>query len=345
MTNLNQLIVHHRSSHHARYSGYARLIDFLDEPQIIQGKNILPYRLAKGISQLSDQQAGLYDSRSVQKEVELYQLLRKTKTPGIVHYLNGERDIRYVLNYKKVSRYTKYCASFHKPPEILKATVKNNRYLKQLDAAICVGANQVDFIKNWLGIDQVKYIPHGVDTTFFKPLIYKRSAKKMLFVGQHLRDFEMLNKTIPEILAKDTSASLDVVLKKEFQAKVQLTSDRVRIHTGIDDDKLKQFYQEASFLYLPLVDATACNSILEGLASGLAIVTSAVGGNMAYLKGSENFLIPADDKTQFVHTALNLLAKPDVCLKVGQSSRELSFRYDWNNVAKEVEAFYQEILV
>lgn len=342
---MNKLIIHHRSNHHASYSGYARLIDFLDEPQVIQGKNILPYRLAKGISQLSDQQAGLYDSKSVQKEVELYQLLRKTKTPGIVHYLNGERDVRYLLNYKKVSRSIKFCASFHKPPEILKTTVKNNRYLKQLDAAICVGANQVDFIKYWLGIDQVKYIPHGVDTHFFKPLIHKKSAKKMLFVGQHLRDFEMLNTTIPEILAKDTSASLDVVLKKEFKAKVQLTSDRVLIHTGVDDETLKRFYQEASFLYLPLVDATACNSILEALACGLPIVTSAVGGNMAYLSGSENFLIPADDEAQFVHTALNLLAKPDMCQKIGQSSRELSFRYDWNNVAKEVEAFYQEMLV
>jgi len=342
---MNKLIIHHRSSHHARYSGYARLIDFLDKSQVVQGKNILPYRLAKGISQLSDQQAGLYDSKSVQKEVELYRLLRKIQTPGIVHYLNGERDVRYLLNYKKASRSTKFCASFHKPPEILKATVKNIRYLKQLDAAICVGANQVDFIKKWLGIDQVKYIPHGVDTTFFKPLIHKRFAKKMLFVGQHLRDFEMLNKTIPEILAKDPSASLDVVLKKEFQAQIKLTSDRVRIHTGIDDDKLKQFYQEADFLYLPLLDATACNSILEGLASGLAIITSAVGGNMAYLNGSENFLIPADDEEQFVHTALDLLAKPDKCQKIGQSSRELSFRYDWNNVAKEVEAFYQEMLV
>ena len=344
MTNLNQLIVHHRSSHHARYSGYARLIDFLDEPQIIQGKNILPYRLAKGISQLSNQQAGLYDSKSVQKEVELYRLLRNTKTPGIVHYLNGERDVRYVLNYKKASRSTKFCASFHKPPEILKATVKNNRYLKQLDAAICVGANQVDFIKNWLGIDQVKYIPHGVDTHFFKPLSHKKATKKMLFVGQHLRDFEMLNRTIPEILAKDASASLDVVLKKEFQAKVQLTSDRVRIHTGVDDEALKRFYQEASFLYLPLIDATACNSILEALACGLPIVTSAVGGNMAYLSGSENFLIPANDEEQFIATALSLLAQPDLCLKIGQSSRELSIRYDWNNVAKAVEVFYQEVL-
>lgn len=338
-------IIHHRSPHHSGYSGYACLIDFMRDVQVIQGKPQIPYKLAKCLGELSSQKAGIYNSQSVQKEIELLKIINQfsKENPTIIHYLNGERDIRYLIKYKISGEQLKFCASFHKPPEVLEKTIQNTTYLKKLNGAICVGRNQVDFIKEWLKLKHVEYIPHGVDTSFFEPLKEKPHSKKILFVGQHLRDFEMLNNTMPTILAENKEASLDIILKKEFKHKVNIKSTKVSIHSGIDDFTLKKFYQKASFLYLPMLDSTACNSILEGIACGLPIITSDVGGNRTYLEGTGNFLIPKENSQKFIATALHLLSNPAMCEAIGKQSRALSLNYDWNKIAEKIESFYKSL--
>ena len=56
---------------------------------------------------------------------------------------------------------------------------------------------KLSFIKNDLKIKNVKCIPHGIDTEYFCPnkLIEnkKKNVHSILFVGQHLRDFELFN--------------------------------------------------------------------------------------------------------------------------------------------------------
>lgn len=341
---MNNFIVHHRSFHHASYSGYARLIDFIDDAKVIEGEDQIPYRLAKLVGDLSNQKAGMYNSQSVQKEIDLYKQIKNLPETenSIVHYLNGERDIRYLLKFNKYKNIN-FCASFHKPPEVLKSNIKKTNYLEKLNGAICVGQNQVDFLKSWLNLTKVNYIPHGVDTVFFKPLTQKKFSKKMLFVGQHLRDFDMLNHTLPRILAEDSQSSIDIVLKKKYINKIEVLSPRVRLHTGVDDIVLKKFYQEASFLYLPMLDSTACNSILEALACGLPIITSKVGGNKAYLNGSENILVHKDEEDNFIQKALYLLKNEDKCSVIGEQSRKLSLNYDWEIIGKQVMDFYNSI--
>src|SRR5690606_23541277 len=102
-------------------------------------------------------------------------------------------DIGHLVNFKKFFPKTKFCGSFHKPPEVLGKTIKNSFYLKNLDGAIAVGENQVEFLKEWLQLETVAFIPHGVDTDFFKPEFSKQEADTIIFVGQHLRDFEAFN--------------------------------------------------------------------------------------------------------------------------------------------------------
>ena len=117
---MNKIIVHHRSSHHAANSGYGRVIDYINA-EVIYGQVRFPYRLAKFFANRHYQNAGIYDSNSVLKSIELYQALRKYKGQNnIVHFLNGERDVRHLGFFKKRFPNTIFCATFHKPPEILK---------------------------------------------------------------------------------------------------------------------------------------------------------------------------------------------------------------------------------
>ena len=76
---MKKIIVHHRSSHHAANSGYARIIDFIPKVAVVNGSIKFPYRVAKFISSNTNQAAGNYDSSSVLKEIELFKHLSKNK--------------------------------------------------------------------------------------------------------------------------------------------------------------------------------------------------------------------------------------------------------------------------
>lgn len=317
-------------------------MDYIDA-NVIYGTTKCPYRLAKIFGGFQTQAKGNYTTGSTLKAIELYQLLKENKGQNnVAHFLNGERDIRHLGFFKRNFPNTKFCATFHKPPEILKQTIPNPIALQKLDAAIAVGINQVDFLKDWLQIDDVAYIPHGVDTQFFVPDIYNKKRNTLLFVGQHLRDFETFNKTVPTLAEKVKDLKVNVVIHPAYKDKI-LPHSCVNILTGVKDEQLRLLYQEASLLYLPMLDSTACNSLLEAMACGLPIITSKVGGNEIYLKDTSNVLCESGNVGKFIDETVALLQDESRLEAIGKTSRKKALELEWSNIAKDVQGFYKKL--
>ncbi|MCF1191229.1 glycosyltransferase family 4 protein [Mangrovimonas sp. AS39] len=337
---MKTFIIPHRSPHHAANSGYDRLVSFISADQIPSKPSKIPYRVAKAISKRVDQRYGIYDSNSVFKDYELgSSLLGHPKSHWLVHYLNAERDIRFVLQAKSWFQNARFVGSFHKPPAVLKAQITSTKYVKKLDGAIAVGLNQVDFLKDWLGLDRVVYIPHGVDTGFFTPKDSPNRAPELLFVGQHLRDFEAFNYCVPLLAEKIKGLRVNVVLRPDFYHKVR-PHPCVSLYSHVTDLELRNFYRQADMLFLPLLDATACNSVLEALACGLPIVTTDAGGTKAYLKGTGNIVAPLGDLDYLIEATVSVMKDFTTLQKMSESSRKASLAYDWVPLAKEIEKFY-----
>ena len=337
---MNIIHVHHRSQHHASKSGYGRLVDYLDS-QVVVGKVKFPFRIAKLLAGLYSQTKGSFNVASILKSIELFQVLQNAKGQNnVVHYLNGERDIRHLDFLKRKFPNTYFCATFHKPPEVLKKTITNVSALRKLDGAIVVGANQLNFIKQWLQLDNVIYIPHGVDTKFFVPDRSKTTKNNLLFVGQHLRDFEAFNTSIPEISKKITDLKVNVIVHPAYVKKV-LPHKSITIFSDIKDPKLLNFYQSASLLLLPLVDVTACNSILEALSCALPVVTNNIGGNTTYLEGTK--AIQVSDSVSYVKKVVDLLQDQEKLELMSSLSRTKAEKYEWDIVVKTIEGYYKTL--
>ena len=345
---MKKIIVSHRSKHHSRYSGYSRLIDFLQDTIAIpsgRSKNIVPYRIAKFIASNLDKKKGEYNSESVEKEAELFKELTKYKDKkSIIHYLNAERDIRFIVNRKSLFKNSSFIGTFHKPNEVLEKQIPNTKYLNKLDGAICVGPNQVDFIKNWLNIDNVKFIPHGIDTKFFTSDINKRNEKTLLFVGQHLRDFKTFNYCIPKIADKISGLKVNVILHNSYKKYIE-PHNSVEVFSNVNDTDLKHYYQNATLLFLPMLNSTACNSILEAMAMGLPIISSDVGGNYGYVNDKNAILVPKGDDDFLIDATVALLKNEDKINEMSLMSLQESKQFDWLNIAKQVGEFYSYCVI
>lgn len=339
---MNLIHIHHRSHNHAGKSGYSRITDYMPV-RSIYGTTRVPYYVAKIFSKYHSNQTGLYNAGSVWKEAELFKHLRGSrKETSIVHYLNAERDVRYFVKYKRFFPGTKFYGTFHKPPGVLDKTIKNYNILGKLDAAIAVGENQVEFLKEKLQLDNITFIPHGVDTVFFKPDRTKTESNTIIFVGTHLRDFDVLNFCIPRIAENIKDLKVHVVLPPDHQNKITYHKS-ISIHTAISDMELKDLYNRSSLLLLPLKDVTACNSLLEGLACGLPVVSTDVGGNRFYLEGTENILVPKGDNYYYIDAITKLLSNHGTLKELAKSSREKALTLSWEKTAEKVETFYKNI--
>ena len=147
---------------------------------------MIPYSLRSVLSNTVFKKSPGYDTQSIEKEWQLFLELRKNNSDTIVHYLNGERDIRYLLKFYRNSERVKFVTTFHKPPSILIEEINKNKYLKYLDGVIALGTNQANIINDQLKIKQTEIIPHGVDTIFFHPhknqLFHNKNKKSILFI-------------------------------------------------------------------------------------------------------------------------------------------------------------------
>ncbi|MDZ4758374.1 MAG: glycosyltransferase family 4 protein [Bacteroidota bacterium] len=281
---------------------------------------------------------GIYDSSSFGKDISLIKKMYSQKG-GIAHYLNGERDVRFGTFFKGV-RGWKFTASFHEPPSAIHAEIKDFKYLKKLDGAIAVGMNQLNLLNEVLGGKAVQYIPHGIDTNFFTPVHEEWEQFTCLFVGIHLRDFEVLSQLAFELKKRFPKFKLRAVIRKDYMALLPKI-DYVEVYSGISDEKLRELYRSSSLLLLPLKDVTACNAILEALACGLPIVTTDILGNRGYLDESCSFMIKNNNMHDTIDVVTQLFNDESLNKQMRKNARIQAAKFSWEQVAKEMVLYYK----
>src|SRR5262249_26574378 len=145
----------------------------------------------------------------------------------------------------------------------------NGSVLRWVDQIVLVSPTQLPFFRQHVPKEKLQVILHGVDIEFFCPFEPRPETKtfRCITVGHWLRAWKVLCQ-IADALPDMT---FDVVTDRETDLR-QLSN--VQIHRGIDDEALASLYRNADALLLPLIDSTANNALLEGIACGLPVVVT-----------------------------------------------------------------------
>ncbi len=241
----------------------------------------------------------------------------------------GENQFAAIISQSPASIRKRIYVCLHQPPAWFRLHWKDRAALSGLGGIFSLCKEQAEFLRDYSG-SPVHEIRHGVCLDFFQPAatsvpLPSASAPRFLFVGQWLRDFETLAKTIPLILADCPQARFDLVVPHSARRRECLYPiarlAEVEWHAGISPEALRGLYQNAQALLLPLVDATANNAIIEATACGIPVITSDVGGIRDYLPEGTAIICPPLDPAAHAKAAAFLHANPEVAHTMGKQSR------------------------
>jgi glycosyltransferase involved in cell wall biosynthesis len=120
-----------------------------------------------------------------------------------------------------------------------------------------------------------------------------------------------------------------------------------RGHLGADQrDELVRLYQKAWVFVLPSYHEGMPTVLLEAMASGLPVVSTAVGGAKEVLVNGENgLLVPPRDSHALAYAMRALLENAGLRDYLGRNARETVERcYSWDAIGERYVACYERVL-
>ncbi len=195
-------------------------------------------------------------------------------------------------------------------------------------------------------------LTNGVDTEYFDYRDGSEREDALLFTG-HLRIFHntrmahrIIKHIYPAIKEVYPNMKLWIVgnaAPKSVRKLVEKT-EGAELFEGVKD--MRPFYHKAKlFLHPQDVGAGIQNKLLESMATGCPIVTTAIGasGIDGIINGMHVFVSETDD--EFIQTALRLLANTEERGWLARNSRTLiERRYKWSNIYQSLDDIIEGLI-
>jgi glycosyltransferase involved in cell wall biosynthesis len=263
--------------------------------------------------------------------------------PSIAHYVFGDFTPPVLIDavHRKGA---KIVATFHVSARRAPQVLGGVRRLDELDAVTLVSASQrAWFLERGVPAQRLHVILHGVEAKYFVPAprAPREGPLHLLIVGKTERDHAFAA-AVMAALPKGV-AMLRVMTAPEQQANYRGVAG-VELLPRLDDAGLLAAYQQADLLFMPVLDCTANNAVLESMACGTSVMANRVGGIPEYVDPSCNVVMPDKRVDEWVDQIMALARNRDTLNTFRPRVRTWAERFDWRIIADQYRALYASLL-
>ena len=205
--------------------------------------------------------------------------------------------------------------------------------LRKAQAVLALSKYTQDAVQPFVTSGRVELAPCGVDTDLFRPANYAtrdyiisvaRFSDARKNVTLLLETYAKLHHKMPSLpdlylVGELPTESAQAILKKlGIDGKVHLLGPQ-------NGETLAELYRNALFFVFSSDEEGLGIVILEAMASGLAVVSTACGGpETAVINGETGFLTPVGDSDALAAAMQKLLEDQTLCRRMGQAGRQLA---------------------
>ncbi len=338
-------LVTYKFRHHYSTSGYHRLGDFVDCKKIALpsfiGSLIQKATTRKHYVKLA-QTTGLpgYFPECVWLEW-MVKSLSNFFPRSIFHFIYPENSYHFTSTYSK-SKKTKIIATYHQPVQESRQCILKTDTIKKLDAVILLAESQREFFEPLVGNDRIFVVPHGIDLNFFKPNREVKTGKRIIAVGNWLRDFPTLISALIILEELRSDIVCDVVTLEQNRSFFSNLKN-VQFHSGISDDALLKLYHRASVSVLSLTGTAANNAVLESMACGLPIIATDLPAIREYTPSEGCIYVPLANPNYLADSIVSLIDDTKTQRIMSEVNLKQVQKYRWEAIAKRTMVVYQSI--
>jgi len=269
----------------------------------------------------------------------------RLRKPDVVHALYGDDQLDLLLRARSLLP-CPLVASFHLPTFRVADRFEQLRdqLLDGIDAAVVVSRCQLeDFRAAWGGIRWSMCHMALIPELSVRVVMIRSDAElRLIIVGEHMRDWEASHRIIDECNARNLPVQFDAVLPQALWP-VFTGCANTRLRTGLPEEELIRLYQDADALLVPVVDATANNTVLESLACGTPVISNSVGGIPDYVDDTCGWLFGKGEVLGIVKLIEQLCNKPEIAWSLRESARRKSIEFSWDRIAEQMVTIYQAV--
>ncbi len=200
------------------------------------------------------------------------------------------------------------------------------------------------------GLD-ISVVPHGVDTDSFRPVEKEGGAPTVMFLGNYPHDpnreaavffgtrvWPVIKREIPDarFLAVGRGPTADMRRMAEREPSISITGE-------VDD--VKPYFRDSDVFVCPVrMGGGFRGKVLEAMASGVPVVSTARGAEGIPARPGENIML-AESPEELAEATIRLLKDEDLARRIALNARELVVeRYSWQKGAGILEEVLQEVV-
>jgi glycogen synthase len=206
------------------------------------------------------------------------------------------------------------------------------------------------------GRERVRVMRRGVDRDAFTdpgpdPFPKLRGWPRVVFLGRLTRSKGV--DTLVAAAARLRTPGVQVVLVGDGPARAQVEAasrrlgvdGRVHITGFVPHHRTPAVLASADLIVLPSVYEELGTVLVEALQVGLPAVATDVGGIPEVVEhGRTGLLVKPGDPAALAAAIDAVVGDPEVARRMGAAARERAPEYDWERVADEVRALYDQVL-
>jgi glycosyltransferase involved in cell wall biosynthesis len=196
-------------------------------------------------------------------------------------------------------------------------------------------------------------VPNIIDLSRFRPdparppghhLIVTRNLEDLYDIGTALRAFAQVWHTFPDATLTIAGSGPRLADLQRLAAELGVAS-RVRFTGRLDNERIAELYRQADLVLNPSTADNMPISLLEGMASGVPIVSTDVGGIPFLVEsGVTALLVPPRDPARMASAALDVLSRPELARQLRNAGIDLAARFAWTEVRPLLFAVYAKAI-
>jgi glycosyltransferase involved in cell wall biosynthesis len=215
--------------------------------------------------------------------------------------------------------------------------------------------------------ERIETVPYGVDVERFRPdLQVRRTQRQELAVDEgtplvvaagrlvRKKGFEYLIEAMARLPAAVLAVAGDGTLAGDLRERARAAgiAERVRFLGNLTQDRVGALLSAADVVCIPSVRDDSGNVdglpnvLMEALASGTPVVTTAAGGILSVVDdGVTAFVVPERDSAAIAACIGHIIEQPALGRQIGVAARRLvDERFGWDRAAERFEAAYASAL-